>query len=238
MLALSTSVLLPSYNLISVVFFDNPSSKSHCLFVLTSFVVNICQYFCSIGKPHNAAGNQPVKSERTSQPYEDTSGRRSTGSSRRPYENKSSSNTDVHSGGSGRAEGGTKQSQNSDVYPERHQNEHHENKQWQNTNIRPARNQSRGDPPKAGTSHGSTDVHANRAQNKSGYIEGPSQGTRTALPSSSLQKSKTSENKPQNCSNCVKEIKSDLFEMPCEYALAHCVGSDFLMSSGVAVKFR
>ncbi|KAJ1528636.1 hypothetical protein ONE63_007031 [Megalurothrips usitatus] len=38
--------------------------------------------------------------------------------------------------------------------------------------------------------------------------------------------------------NIVKEKNGDLFEMDSEYALAHCVGSDFIMSSGVAVKFR
>ncbi|XP_026274740.1 uncharacterized protein LOC113203974 isoform X1 [Frankliniella occidentalis] len=36
----------------------------------------------------------------------------------------------------------------------------------------------------------------------------------------------------------IKEIKSDLFKMSESHALAHCVGSDFIMSSGIAVEFR
>jgi hypothetical protein len=43
---------------------------------------------------------------------------------------------------------------------------------------------------------------------------------------------------PSISSDCIKEIKRDLFDMPSEYSLAHCVASDFLMSSGVAVEFR
>lgn len=34
------------------------------------------------------------------------------------------------------------------------------------------------------------------------------------------------------------EIKNDLFKISNNYALAHCVGNDFLMSAGIAVEFR
>lgn len=39
-------------------------------------------------------------------------------------------------------------------------------------------------------------------------------------------------------SSVLTEFKSDLFQMSEEYSLAHCVGSDFIMSSGIAVLFR
>jgi hypothetical protein len=35
-----------------------------------------------------------------------------------------------------------------------------------------------------------------------------------------------------------KEITSDLFEMPEEYSLAHCVAEDMNMGAGIAVRFR
>ncbi|PZD97273.1 hypothetical protein DNH61_02645 [Paenibacillus sambharensis] len=35
-----------------------------------------------------------------------------------------------------------------------------------------------------------------------------------------------------------KEIKKDLFKMPEEYALAHCISADAKMSAGIAVEFK
>ncbi|KAJ1528670.1 hypothetical protein ONE63_007064 [Megalurothrips usitatus] len=54
---------------------------------------------------------------------------------------------------------------------------------------------------------------------------------------------RTVENVDQCCTRAktcevVKELQGDIFDMPPEYSLAHCVGSDFIMSSGVAVPFR
>lgn len=34
------------------------------------------------------------------------------------------------------------------------------------------------------------------------------------------------------------EQEVDLFEVPSDYALAHCVGNDFIMGAGIAVEFK
>lgn len=39
-------------------------------------------------------------------------------------------------------------------------------------------------------------------------------------------------------SSVIKEMEGDLFEAPNDYSLAHCVGQDFRMGSGIAVEFR
>lgn len=39
-------------------------------------------------------------------------------------------------------------------------------------------------------------------------------------------------------SSVIKEIEGDLFEASDDYSLAHCVGQDFRMGSGIAVEFR
>ncbi|XP_055842107.1 ADP-ribose glycohydrolase OARD1-like [Episyrphus balteatus] len=36
----------------------------------------------------------------------------------------------------------------------------------------------------------------------------------------------------------LSEVEGDLFSAPEEYSLAHCVGADFAMGAGIAVKFR
>lgn len=36
----------------------------------------------------------------------------------------------------------------------------------------------------------------------------------------------------------IKEVEGDLFQAPDDYSLAHCVGQDFRMGSGIAVEFR
>lgn len=36
----------------------------------------------------------------------------------------------------------------------------------------------------------------------------------------------------------VKEIEGDLFDQPADYSLAHCVGADLRMGSGIAVGFK
>jgi len=36
----------------------------------------------------------------------------------------------------------------------------------------------------------------------------------------------------------ITEIKKDLFEMPSEYQLAHCISSDAAMGAGIAVLFK
>lgn len=46
----------------------------------------------------------------------------------------------------------------------------------------------------------------------------------------------SSENKSSKMT--IKEIKSDLFSASIDHALAHCVGTDFKMSKGIAVKFK
>lgn len=38
--------------------------------------------------------------------------------------------------------------------------------------------------------------------------------------------------------SCVKEIVGDLFTAPDDVSLAHCVGADLRMGSGIAVRFR
>ncbi|XP_055911511.1 ADP-ribose glycohydrolase OARD1-like isoform X2 [Eupeodes corollae] len=36
----------------------------------------------------------------------------------------------------------------------------------------------------------------------------------------------------------LSEVEGDLFSAPEEYSLAHCVGADFAMGAGIAVKFK
>lgn len=99
---------------------------------------------------------------------------------------------------------------------------------------RPAGYQRRGDNSESG--HGNTNVHASNAHSRSNCFE-LGKGASASHSSRGPQSNRTSVEKPLH-SSCLKEIKCDLFEMPIDYALAHCVGSDFIMSSGVAVKFR
>ena len=35
----------------------------------------------------------------------------------------------------------------------------------------------------------------------------------------------------------IKEIKKDLFTMPNDYALAHCISADFALGAGIAKEF-
>uniref|UniRef100_A0A1B6C5J9 Macro domain-containing protein n=1 Tax=Clastoptera arizonana TaxID=38151 RepID=A0A1B6C5J9_9HEMI len=49
-------------------------------------------------------------------------------------------------------------------------------------------------------------------------------------PNTMDQKTKTRE--------VIRELSGDLFSVPAYYSLAHCVGSDFRMSSGIAVTFK
>ena len=36
----------------------------------------------------------------------------------------------------------------------------------------------------------------------------------------------------------IKKVKKDLFTMPDDYALAHCISADFALGAGIAKKFR
>lgn len=35
----------------------------------------------------------------------------------------------------------------------------------------------------------------------------------------------------------IKEVEKDLFTMPSDYALVHCIGADFKLGAGIAKKF-
>ncbi|XP_034238375.1 uncharacterized protein LOC117643545 isoform X2 [Thrips palmi] len=101
--------------------------------------------------------------------------------------------------------------------------------EWNNQEIRPNRNLGpRPNPHRSSEGHGRSQDGSKSNENR--FYQAP------------VDRSKDCAGKEDgSCSqfaDVVREVKGDLFDMPVEYALAHCVGSDFIMSSGVAVNFR
>ncbi|KAK3912481.1 ADP-ribose glycohydrolase OARD1 [Frankliniella fusca] len=103
---------------------------------------------------------------------------------------------------------------------------------WNSRNIRPKNHQPRQAPENRNFHRES--VERGSPSGNDGVTRDRQQSKRAANMQSFL--GGPSENKSK--SDVVKEIKCDLFALPESYALAHCVGSDFIMSSGIAVKFR
>lgn len=108
----------------------------------------------------------------------------------------------------------------------------HTDSAWNNQQIRPNRNGPRPNPQRS-----SGDYNRSQVGNRPS-VDRPNQGSSAHSEDPSVNTERIGEKPKSNYADVVKEIKKDLFTMSDEYSLAHCVGSDFIMSSGVAVNFR